>query len=452
MKKGRKALTALLAVIMGVALLATAVTPAVFADSADPMGDALAYLADIQSASDGSIGSYSDSAWAVMAIAAAGEDPHEWTKDGGPSAVDFLKDSGAQQALEYNPVSGLARVALAAVAACEDPSAFGAGDPTAVPDGDYVAKLKEYHNGTQFVYETTDWYTGETYTEEGTLNEDFWAVMALIAAGEPQDSALITSTVQFILDNQGEDGGWSWATFDNPSYWESDVDNTAAGIMACIAAGMDTGCDEIGWALDYLGDNQDASGGFASWGVVNASSTTWAIDAIVAAGQDPTSPDWTKDANPVDFLLTLQGPKDAIPPDTPEVPAGAFIYAYPLPSGYLAMLEKNTADAIVSLSGTPYPVKIREVYTFEDTWNGSLLTINPDCNTFRFIADGYDSGTVQAHRMTVKWGRVTINHRDRDLYLVARANTQHDFCVAIAIDRSTWKWNTYTLFDPWGEE
>ena len=352
-------------------------------DANDPeLQGALDYLSDVQ-ATDGSIGSYGDSAWAVMAIAAAGgdpnsfgspsvvncildnvdqlgselnlgtlagdlaravmataaagEDPHVW---GDPSVVDYLKDNAALLANEYNLATGYERVILAIVAACEDPSGFGEGDETYAPNGDYLSKLQELHNGEQF----TDGF-GST----DTLNDDFWGILALIATGDDPDSEMIQSCAAFIKANQDEDGGWSWATTDNFWYSCSDVDDTAAAIMALVAAGESPDSTAITDALDYLSMNQDDSGGFGfeDWEtgelIVNSGSTSWVIDAIVVAGQDPTSEDWTIDDNPVNVLLTFQ--EDC----------GAFIWYSGCWQGCEAR-EKMTSYAISALLGKPYPV------------------------------------------------------------------------------------------------
>ena len=52
---------------------------------------ALNYLRQAQQA-DGRIAAFATSAWAVMAIAAAGEDPNTWM-NGGDSIVDYLRDN-----------------------------------------------------------------------------------------------------------------------------------------------------------------------------------------------------------------------------------------------------------------------------------------------------------------------------------------------------------------------
>ena len=65
------------------------------------IANALDYLREIQGA-DGNIGGFAISAWAVMAIAAAGEDPNEW---GEPSIVDYLKEK--TEKLEWNKTTDL---------------------------------------------------------------------------------------------------------------------------------------------------------------------------------------------------------------------------------------------------------------------------------------------------------------------------------------------------------
>ena len=288
----------------------------------DEVADALDYLRDAQE-DDGNIGSFGISAWVVMAIAAAEEDPHDW---GNPSIVDYLRENSELLGDEANMVTGYERMVLAITAAGENPYNFGEGDETYAPDGNYVTKLKSYYDGTQIG-------DGEL------LNDDFWGVMALISAGEDPDSDIIQSCAAFIKDNQNEDGGWSWAVGD-----ESDADDTAAAIMALIAAGDSPESEAVMMALDYLHMDQDDNGGFASYGEVNSASTSWVIDAIVATGEDPTSEDWTLDDNPVNCLLNLQ--------DTD----GGFKWKEDSVSNKKWM----TSYAIPALLGKPYPVAVYE--------------------------------------------------------------------------------------------
>ncbi len=349
----RRRLAVLLSILMvSIIALTVMVTPAVAyseyplqADDAE-ITSALDYLRGIQAA-DGSIGSYSDSAWAVMAISAADERPENW-RVGGVSVVDYLRNNASLLSGEFNLGTAYARVVLAIRAASENPSAFRPGDATYAPGGDYLSKLKELHNGVQFT---------DGFGAEDLLNDDFWGLMALIAAREPENSTLVSTTVTFIKDNQAEDGGWSWGTVANPWYSGSDVDDTASAIMALIAAGENPGSATICDALSYLSDEQDVSGGFLSWGAANLGSTNVAVAAINSAMQNPQSSYWTPGTvNPVDYVLGFQETE------------GSFFD----PGAWTPAREKNTANAIVSLVGKSYPVS----YYYIVSVGGSACSIS----------------------------------------------------------------------------
>lgn len=424
----RKLIAPLVSLVLVCALVVTPVlaySPFPMDADATEIQSALDYLSDEQAA-DGSIGSYGDSAWAVMAIAATGEDPNSF---GCPSVVDYIKDNADQLGSEFNLGTGLARVVLAAVAACGDPSAFGNGDPTIAPDGDYLSALEALHNSTQF----TDGF-GST----DTLNDDIWGLMAVIAAGVPQDSPMVTSTVAFIEANQGFDGGWSWGTPDHLWYGGSDTDDTAAALMALVAAGGASDPTIVDNALDYMHFTQGPNGGFLydPSGTENLASTVWAVDALVAVGEDPTASEWTTGANPIDFIMDYNKED------------GSFLDE----NAWQTNPYKNTSDAIVALLGKYYPIEAPYLgYTFEDPWRGTTVTINEEAGTFRFTApDGYDSGKVEAERMRVRHGRITIWHNDADIRFTCRANLNRDFCAGLLLDKETW--TRYIIFDPRGEE
>ena len=299
----RRQLTVLLSLLLVISIaLATIVTPAAaYAEYPLHAGDAeiagaLDYLRGIQAA-DGSIGSYSDSAWAIMAIAAAGERPDRW-QVAGVSVVDYLKNNASLLSGEFNLGTAYARLVLAIIAAGENPSAFGPGDATYAPGGDYLSKLKELHNGVQFT---------DGFGSVDLINDDFWGLLAVIAARESYSSPLVSTTVTFIKDNQGEDGGWCWGTSGNPYYSGSDVDDTAAAIMALMAAGENPGSTIVNDGITYLHEQQDISGGFLSWGVANLGSTSFAINAMDSAMRNPLSSYWVPGTvNPVDYILGFQ--------------------------------------------------------------------------------------------------------------------------------------------------
>jgi iron complex transport system substrate-binding protein len=276
-----------------------------------PVVNALNYLRNSQQY-DGSIGGFAISSWAVIAISSAGEDPHAWKKDGGPSIVDYLKINRNQ--LDLSKATDVARYILSMTAASEDPRNI---------DGvDYVAALKGLYDGAQI-------------GDPNLLNDDFWGILALISAGEWRGSEIVRNTVSFIKGGQNGDGGWGYAV-GSPS----DVDDTSAAIMALIAAGESKNSIVIIKALSYIKSKQMDNGGFESWGTTNVGTDSWAIQAIVAAGQIATSPLWTKNGKtPVDDLLTFQNPD------------GSFSWPEPYP-----MKELATSYAIPALLGKPYPV------------------------------------------------------------------------------------------------
>lgn len=137
-----------------------------------PIKKALSYLSEMQ-ATDGSIGSYSDTAWAVMALAACGKNPARF---GSPSPIDFLKQNNHQLLDSYNITADLARNVLAIVASGQSPRSFGEGN-NVVPGGDFIDALVKLHDGTQF-------------GEKDSINEDFWALIALIGAGYSPDDEI----------------------------------------------------------------------------------------------------------------------------------------------------------------------------------------------------------------------------------------------------------------------
>jgi len=275
------------------------------------VANALAYVRG-QQAEDGSVGGFGPSAWLVMAIAAAGEDPHDW-KVGDNSIVDYLADNAG----EANLATDYARMVLAIVAANESPTDFGGRN--------FLSLLQAAYDGTQI-------------GDSSILNDDFWGVMALVAAGQNPNSEIVQNSVSFIKSCQQADGGWG---FDPSASWGTDVDSTSAAITALVAAGESPGSNSITNGLTYIKSTQVDSGGFNCplWGQ-NADLDSMAINAIVAAGQDPTSASWTENGNtPVDDLLSFQQGD------------GSFYWQSDSPGAWPC---QTTAWAIQALLGRPY--------------------------------------------------------------------------------------------------
>ena len=364
MGRFKKELSILSSLLLVLALVASAIlstpvlaSPYPYNSTDTEVASALDYLRG-QQTTDGDIGGFGPSAWVTMAIAAAGEDPHNWKVGSNPSIVDYL----AANANSANSTADYERMILAITAANEGPINFGSVD--------FVAQLEANYDGIQI-------------GDASLLNDDFWGVMALISAGESPSSEIIANSVAFIKDNQNDDGGWSWGVGG-----DSDVDDTTAALMALIAAGENSNSSPITNALAYIKSQQANNGGFLSWGNTNADTDSWAIDAIVAAGQDPTSANWTESGNtPIDDLLTFQQGD------------GSFYWQSGTPG---MSVPKTTASVIQALVGKPYPVKVQQpeegmpVYVRVEgqsstIWRGNVIvsesTIIDDAGNPHHLAD-----------------------------------------------------------------
>lgn len=299
-----------------------------YSNSEQEVSHALEWLRS-QQQTNGSIGSLAISSWAVMAIVSSGEDPHGWS-NGGDSIINYLKKNtdSLTSSTDYS------RFILSMVAAGED--------PRNVNGTDLVATLESFYNGTQF-------------GDPSLINDDFWAVMTLTSAGIDKNDEKIQNSIAFIKTNQNEgDHGWSYGVGA-----DSDVDSTAAAIMALISADESQSSTHITNGLEYMKSKQISSGGFDSgWGN-SAESDSWAIQAIVAAGQDPTGANWTKEGkNPIDDLLSFQNQD------------GSFNDYNPAPNSW------TTSYAIPALLGKPYPIlmemSVVQVYLRIEDQNSTL--------------------------------------------------------------------------------
>ena len=284
----------------------------------DPaVASALNYLRGRQTMG-GDIGGASTSAWAVMAVAAAGEDPHQWRKDpGSPSIMDYL----ASLRGELGSATDWERQILAITAAGDNPYSFEGFD--------YVASLEGFHSGVQI-------------GDPSLLNDDVWGLMAL-AAADHAGSPAYTDALSVVRGMQNPDGGWGYAVGA-----ASSVDDTAAALMALMAAGEDPGSKSISEALNYLRGAQNGDGGFpyVKGEASNTASTSWAVLAIRAVGLDPASSEWSRNGkSPIAYLLSLQS-RD-----------GSFQYMM----GQTMGPEWMTAYAVAALIGKPYPVRIVDV-------------------------------------------------------------------------------------------
>jgi hypothetical protein len=168
-----------------------------------------------------------------------------------------------------------------------------------------------------------------------------WGILGAAALGEE----IPASAVEALLSQQAEDGGWEWQ-----AGFGTDTNTTALAIQALIAAGHPADSSEIAAALAFLKSAQIESGGFVydpktpEYGA-DANSTAYVIQALLAAGEDPTDEAWTVGGfTPVRFLLGLQ------------LVDGSFEWQPNTGSNLMA-----TAQAVPALLGQPYPVTVRDL-------------------------------------------------------------------------------------------
>jgi hypothetical protein len=268
---------------------------------------ALAALADAQNTD----GSWSDfgfpsagaTADAVLAFASANFAPPA-------SALDYLSTTAATY-VTYGP-DAAGKLLMAVVAAGEDPQNFG--------DVNLIDQVNGYYSATlgAFSDPTNTWHQS-------------LAVLGLVAAGEPVSSTAIVSATATLRGLQQVNGGWGY----NATWNLVTVDNTALAMQALVAAGEPVSSTAIVSATAYLKATQDAKAG---WGSANA--TAFAIQGLLAIGEDVSAPVWRK-AGRTPFAALGDYQK----------PDGPFIFG-------VADSEFATRQAVPALVGQSFPLAL----------------------------------------------------------------------------------------------
>ncbi|MGD0121233.1 MAG: hypothetical protein ABSC46_01585 [Candidatus Limnocylindrales bacterium] len=276
-------LAALLTAPLGPA--AATPTPSVAPTDSDRATAALEYLLVAQQA-DGSIdASIGETADFVIGAAAAGYDPATLQGcSGGTGALTFIATK-SDDAKVVADAAQTGKAILAVVAA--------GGDPTAFDGRDLTARLNAlYHSDTG------------AYGSGSTISQSY-AILAVVASG----SSLPVAATAELLALQGSDGGWTYGPTKEAAR-DGDTNSTAVALMALHAAGIDS-ADAL--ALPYLKTQQVADGGFvystAYGSASDADSDAEVIQALLAAGQDPTGTAWSTDSgNALVAMRAAQGP------------------------------------------------------------------------------------------------------------------------------------------------
>lgn len=260
------------------------------------------------------------SAWVALALAAAGINPRCQARPGGADAFSFLVDRfhrGLEEEGPYPklPTTAFERELMVVNASGADPHGFAGYDLV----GEIL--LRQRADGS-FPYVPEG---------RGEINDTIFAIVALAPVQEPDAEAAIQRAADWLIGQQGDDGGWSWGVEGNPT----EADLTGAAIQALRAAGRpDTEAEQRG--LQYLREIQNPDGGFPQFRIPretesNAASTAWAVQGIWAAGQDPET--WIKGGNePLSYMASLQQPDGHIRWKASQDLNGVWMTAYVAPA------------------------------------------------------------------------------------------------------------------------
>jgi hypothetical protein len=314
----------LLALVSFVLMLSIGAVPA-WAASSQSVESALAWLRSAQHSDGGFSSGFSDgsdigaTADAIVAIASAGGAPDQWRTAGG-SPIDFLR----AQAAGITAPGLAAKVALALIAAGEDPSGFGDTDLTAVIAAGFSPD--------------TGFYGGGPY-------DSALAILALAqSSGEVRPEAIAG-----LVRARQPDGSYAFDGAMVPG--SGDSNTTASAVQALLIAGSG---EQAVPSLAYFRETQNADGGWtyqkpSAYGeATDSNSTALVIQALLAGGQDLAQ--W---GDPVRALLALQQPSGALAfnAETPGDNALATLQAIPT----LAGVDLTDLSRLPTSSAAPGP-------------------------------------------------------------------------------------------------
>ncbi|HET9661297.1 MAG TPA: prenyltransferase/squalene oxidase repeat-containing protein [Thermomicrobiales bacterium] len=191
----------------------------------------------------------------ALALAATGNDPHDFTAVDPLSIVEVGAGLGMIGLGPYDHAFGI--LALAATDTPVPQLAIDTARDSQIEDGSWA-------------------FDGTLTAGAGDTNTTAMMVQALVAAGV--SSELVTDATDYLISSQNDDGGFPY----QPGA-ESDANSTALAIQALIAANEANHADELQEAQTALAGMQNESGAFHYMASVpddNAYATAQAIPAL----------------------------------------------------------------------------------------------------------------------------------------------------------------------------
>lgn len=271
-------------------------------------------------------GSAGTTAWAAMAIVAAGHDPHG-PGPHGASLVDGLKACEPGRMVFGEELTAIQRHLLAVVAV--------GGDPTSFNERDWEQEVRNAAT-TQGFFDPLN---------PNSLNNDMFGILSLMAAGATPTDSAVKNAADRLVDHQNRDGGWGHSTSLVGN--TSDTDMTAAALQALLRAQRIDAEDAVARdALTYLEsrirdtDGSDYPGCFSPRDDIpnpDTDSTAWGVLSLLAVHQDPRAEPWGTHGGPWGCLKGLQKENGGFP-------AAPGASAAPWPTTY----------AVIALTGSPF--------------------------------------------------------------------------------------------------
>ena len=274
---------------------------------------ALTWLGARQSITNGGYGGVGAAVETMLALGANGLTAAEWRRSvAAPSVQAYVAVQGA--AFSRNSAGGAGKLALAVAAA-----------DTCLPGG--AVTPRSHYSPTL-----------GAYSKQSGPNS--LAILGAVAISE----SVPTAASGVLKGAQQATGGWEWA----PG-WGADTNATALAVQALVATGEPISSSTIISALTFLQSAQQRDGGFAYDLTPNApsdaNSTAYVVQALLAAGENPTGGRWTISATtPISYLLGLQ------------LADGSLQWQTGLGANQLA-----TQQAIPALFGRAHPIARRTV-------------------------------------------------------------------------------------------
>jgi len=295
---------ATLVCVSGVALAAT---PGI--NYQERLDSTVRYLQSVQNPDGGFSGEAgggstpSFSAWAALALAAAGINPQDQAREGGTSVYAYLTDHAG----ELKSSLELARELLVVDASGTQPQDYGGVDLVSELLGRRLTGAGKEGAFAELAGGSTP-----------SVNNTIFAILALSPIQEATAQHAVRQAAEWVIEVHNAEGGWPSTTV-CPTHampasgCESDVDMTGAAIEALNAAGLHkTPAQEE--AFEYLHLAQDEDGGFPQYAgesEPNVASTAWVVQGMWSADENPET--WVKNPSeptdePLGYLASMQQP------------------------------------------------------------------------------------------------------------------------------------------------